>query len=141
MGWNLYPPDIFSGLWENLEKLIHQNMLSATEEVLIELQKKEDGLYQWAKSQSGLFVTHDLNIQKRVKKILSNFPGLIDLKKNKSGADPFVVAHAYENRFTVITEEKKSSNPDKPKIPNICDGLGVDYMNFITLMRKRKLRF
>ena len=42
-GWRrTYPPDIFPTLWEKLDELIAEQILIATEEVLHELEKKDN---------------------------------------------------------------------------------------------------
>ncbi len=53
-GWNrYYPPDVFPGLWRRLEGLIGDGHLKATEEVRMELERKDDEAFSWACSQSG----------------------------------------------------------------------------------------
>ena len=44
-----YPPDLFPRLWENIELLIKEKRLIASEEVLVELEKKDDAVFKWAK--------------------------------------------------------------------------------------------
>ena len=45
-GWRrYYPPDTFPGLWDKLDSLIEEGHLAATEEVLIELEKKDDDVF------------------------------------------------------------------------------------------------
>jgi len=51
-----YPPDVFPSLWEKLDELIEKGELAATEEVLIELGKKDDDVYKWAKDREFMFV-------------------------------------------------------------------------------------
>jgi protein associated with RNAse G/E len=140
-GWRNYPPDIFPGLWEHLAELSSKGTLHSTEEVLIELKKNDDDLLGWAKSQSGLFTPVDENIQVEVLKVLKDHPTLYDIEKNKSGADPFVIAHALQNGYTVITEEKKTGSLSKPKIPNVCEYYGIRYINLINLLREQGLKF
>jgi hypothetical protein len=45
-----YPPDVMPGLWKQLEELVDNGQLLATEEVLYELEKKEDNVYNGLKS-------------------------------------------------------------------------------------------
>jgi len=138
-GWNTYPPDIFPGIWDHLEALIDKKIIFATDEVRVELDKKQDDLHEWVKAQSDFFVPHDIEIQEHVLQVLSNFPGLYDLKKGKSGADPFVIAHAIQNNYTVVTQEGWSNNPDKPKIPNVCKEYDIRCINLLALMREKKI--
>ena len=43
----------------------------------------------------------------------------------RSGGDPFVIALAMVKSGTVVTEEKPAGNIAKPRIPDVCDALGV----------------
>ncbi len=140
-GWKFYPPDIFPGLWTKLEDLINNGVLRATEEILIELKKNDDELLEWVNERNGFFIQVDGSIQELVLDVLKEHPSLYDLEKNKSGADPFVIALAMQNNCTVVTEEKKSGNPDKPKIPNVCDHYGIRHINLISLLREQGLVF
>ena len=58
-GWaRYYPPDVFPVVWERLDGLIQAGDLVAIEEVSVELEKKEDELYRWAKQRASLFPRH-----------------------------------------------------------------------------------
>ncbi len=43
-----YPPDVFPGLWADIEKLIGQGRLIAPREVLEELRGVDDEMLEWA---------------------------------------------------------------------------------------------
>ena len=49
----------------------------------------------------------------------------IALNRGCSGQDPFVIAIAMVKSGTVVTEEKPTGNIAKPRIPDVCDALGV----------------
>ncbi len=82
-GWlRYYPPDVFPSVWAKLDELIEDKILVASEEVLFELQRKDDHVYSWVKARSGMFVpTADEEIQRAVSQILSNYSKLIDERK------------------------------------------------------------
>lgn len=102
-GWRrYYPPDVFSGLWLKIEEIINNGSLRATEEVLVELERKDDEAYQWAKNHSSLFVSIDEDIQVAVSEILRDHPKLLDTRANRSAADPFVIALAKLNQCIVV---------------------------------------
>ena len=49
-GWNRdYPRDVFPTLWQNIEERVAANEIIASEEVYVELQKKDDDLHDWIK--------------------------------------------------------------------------------------------
>ena len=124
-----------------IEKLIEQDNLKATEEVLFELEKKEDDVYNWAKNQSEFFLPLSLDIQISVQEILSAFPTLVDSRRDRSQADPFVIALARVKKCPVVTGEKSSGTSRRPRIPNVCEYFGVKYMNIIDFIREQQWKF
>ena len=69
-------------------------------------------------------------------------PLLVDPDTGDSGGDPWVIALAQDlQNGVVVTQEKISRNKDKPKIPNICDDLGIECIDILGLMRKEKWIF
>lgn len=136
-----YPPDLFPTLWQNLDGLIASGVLIASEEVLIELEKKEgDAVHQWARQRSSMFVPIDGQVQQVVSTILQRYPRLIDNRTSRSGADPFVIGLAIIERCTVVTAERPSGNPVKPKIPDVCSGMDVRWIGLIDLIREQNWR-
>jgi hypothetical protein len=121
--------------------MIEENTLISTEEVFQELKRVEDDLLIWAKQYRKLFRPIDVPIQSVVKTILQQFPTALDLKQNKSGGDPFVIALAKQEGACVITSEKLSRSPLKPKIPDICNALSVPYMTPLQFLQKQQWRF
>ena len=137
-GYNrYYPPDVFPALWKNIEILIKNGDLKATEIVLQELKIKKDDTYKWAEQQKeGLFVPIDESIQKTVSKIMEKYPRILaESKKNKRNkADPFVIALAKKHGATVISGEKEGSE-NKPKIPFICQNFKIKHITFLQFIR------
>ena len=49
-GWiRYYPPDVFGTVWAHLEQLGRSGQLFATEEVIVELEKKDEAAHAWSK--------------------------------------------------------------------------------------------
>jgi len=142
-GWvRYYPPDTFPGLWERIEKLIDSGDLRATEEVLHELEKKHDDVYAWAKERKdALAVPIDDRIQPAVTAILEDFEKLLDTRKNRSAADPFVIALAQIEGCTVVTGEGTTGSLDRPNIPDVCTALGVPCIGLLQLIRREGWTF
>lgn len=67
-----------------------------------------DDVSAWANEHSDLFLELDAAIQRRTKEILAQFPNLVDLKRKKSSAGPFLIAAAVEKGAVVVTQEKPS---------------------------------
>lgn len=136
-----YPPDVMPGLWKQLEELIGNGQLIATEEVLYELEKKEDDAYEWSKNNENMFILTDERIQLAVIEILRDHKKLIDTRKNRSGADPFVIALAKVEGCGVVTGEKPTNRPERPKIPDVCRAIVIPCINILQLCREQKWVF
>jgi hypothetical protein len=70
--------------------------------------------------------------------IINQFPGLVDMDKETTDADPFVIAIAITKsreqqdllnprRYVVVTSEEPHPH-GKPHIPDVCRAMGVDCM-------------
>jgi hypothetical protein len=124
-----------------VEALIGDGHLVAAEEVKYELGKKDDSLYDWARKQSSFFVPLDEAIQKAAKEILRSHRMLLNTRQGKSGADVFVIAVAKVNDGCVVVTEESRVSVAKPRIPDVCDAMGIGSMRFLDLMRKEGWAF
>lgn len=141
-GWGRhYPHDVFPLVWAKMQVLIECGDLRATELVLHELSKKDDELLEWTKSQENLYVPVDEGIQEAVKRILAHHDELFELAKNRSGADPFVIALAETNGCAVVSEEKRAPKGKQPHIPDVCTALGIRHLSLLELFREERWRF
>lgn len=134
--WNrYYPPDVLPPLWDKLDGFAATGKAISPDEVLKELSKKDDALYKWTKRRPALFVPLDTDVQVQAAAILGAFPRLVDTRKNRSIADPFVIALAQVKSATVVTGERASGTTEKPRIPNVCSHFGVKAINMLQLIR------
>lgn len=141
-GWRrYYPPDVFPPLWTKLEELIREGDLGATVEVLLELEKKDDEVADWARRHSDLFIPIDADIQIALVEILQRFSRLVNTQRNRSMADPWVIALARVRGCTVITGEAPSGNLDRPKIPDVCRALDIRCISLLQLFREERWVF
>lgn len=141
-GWvRFYPPDVFPTLWEKLEVAARHGTLISPEEVLRELEKKHDDVFTWAKAQSPLFIPLDDAIQDATSQVLEAFPGLVKAIGRRNQADPFVIALAIVRRATVVTAEVARGSQQRPRIPDVCDQLGIPCVNLIQMIRLLGWRF
>ena len=118
-----------------MDELIESGQLVATEEVLHELGKKDDEVFAWAKDRQKMFVPINEMIQPVVTAILTDFEKLLDTRRNRSAADPFVIALAKIERCTVVTGERFNDNSNRPNIPDVCRAIGVPDINILQMMR------
>jgi hypothetical protein len=64
-------------------------------------------------------------VQHEVREIMAGYAGLAHAGEDRVNADPFVIALARGLGVAVVSEERRSGNPDTPKIPNVCAARGV----------------
>jgi hypothetical protein len=130
-------PRNYPTFWARLDQLISNHELRASEEVLEDLSKKDDDVYDWAKLRPEMFVPLYENIQLALKAIMKRFPRIVDSRRNRSGSDPWVIALAQVENLTVITLEGRTNNLEKPRIPDVCDELKIKCMDMHGLIREQ----
>lgn len=132
----LYPPDIFGPVWNKLEELAENNLITAPADVLLELAKQKDDLHEWAKARPELFETPDRQVMEVFTEIVNDHPDFMKINSTKSGADPFVVALAEVKELTVVTYETMAKQNAAPKIPNVCAARGLaDPASIVDVLR------
>jgi hypothetical protein len=134
-----YPMDVFPSFWDRLDQWIDGGRAIAPDEVLREIAKVDDDLHTWAKQRAALFRPPEADVQKAVKAILRDYPRLVDSKRGRSIADPWVIAQAQVASAAVVTEEQRSTG-SSPRIPDVCDSLGLQYTNVLGLIREMGLK-
>lgn len=137
-GWvRWYPKDVFPLLWEKIEALIEEGEIVAPDEVLHELEQKEDSLAAWAAERKCMFRVLDEDLQKRAAQVLNQFPNLIDTNGSLTEADPFVIALADKMKATVVTGEKPTGKlQSDPHIPDVCKHHGIKCIGVLELIRE-----
>jgi hypothetical protein len=141
-GWARdYPPDVFPSLWNKLAERVADGVLKCSEEVYIELKKKDDGLRDWIKSRKEVLIPIDEKIQGIVSELLEAYPRLVDTHRNRSQADPFVIATAELLQAVVVTGEQPRGNLDVPKIPDVCEARKIRCINFLEMLRELGWKF
>jgi len=101
-----YPHPNFPGFWKRMDNLIGDGRLLSSMEVLLELKKRDDDLFDWAKHREGMF--RDIEgdeLQHEMARIMGKYPRLTDTRRNRSSADPFVISLAslYTPPLIVVT--------------------------------------
>ena len=105
------------------------------DEVVLELGRKADDVYDWVIQRETMIVSISKEIQIHLAEIMSKYGRLVDTKRNRSGCDPWVIALAKSRGLTVVTAEKASGNLTKPKIPDVCKDLGISCIEIIDFFR------
>lgn len=132
-----YPRETFPSLWSKLDELIDADDIIASVEVLEELKRKDDEVHQWALKRRQMFIPLYPDIQQSVINILAKHPRLVDNRKNRSGADPFVIALTQVENCAVVTYETPSHSPNRPRIPDVCNEMEVRCINMTALFREQ----
>jgi hypothetical protein len=133
-----YPADVFPTIWQQMDGAARNGTLLASDEVLRELERKEDGAHAWVKGRPEMVVGLDFEIEQQVRDIMRRYPRLVDTKKGRSGGDPFVIAVARVRNLRVITSENATGKLDVPRIPDVCDDLGISWIRMLDFFREQK---
>ncbi len=78
-------------------------------------------------------------VNENLKKIMASHPELVDDKKGRSLADPWVIAHAIAEKAIVVTTEMLASK--KIKIPDVCIDYKVPWIPEFEFAKKIGVRF
>jgi predicted nucleic acid-binding protein len=141
-GWvRDYPEEVFPSLWEKLEECIASGRVRCSEEVYVELEKKDDGIHDWLKKHKQVVVPINEEIQRIVAELLAEHPRLVDTFRQRSQADPFVIATAEALGAVVVTGEKPRGKLDIPKIPDVCEQRKIPCISFLQMLRELEWKF
>ena len=133
-----YRVEFFPSLWTDLERLKRNARLVAPRQVLEELRRKNDAVWEWANANKDMFAEVTPEQIRLVKDILHNFRNLIDVNSETEEADPFVIALAITDHCTVVTQEGRKNIHS---IPNVCDHYGVDCLSLFGFFRQEDLKY
>ena len=81
--WFAYLRASFPTLWQRFEALIHDGHIRVSSMVLEELERIEDELLEWARTQEALFVELDHPQQESVRGMMAEFPGLAPVGEDR----------------------------------------------------------
>ncbi|MDY0870368.1 PIN domain-containing protein [Dongia rigui] len=135
----------FPSLWKLFDEMVIDGRIVSTREVGREI---ADGPIEaarlWAVGNQAVFTIPGADEGAFVGKIFAvpQFQQNIEQQKLLKGgklADPFVVAKAAANGFTVVTVEKFKDN--SAKIPNICQHFGVPCFDLERFMEEEGWTF
>jgi hypothetical protein len=135
-----YPPDVFPTIWGNMDAAAKSGGIWIVEEVVRELERKEDGIHSWVKQREMAIVPIDDAVKTHLAEIMKKHGRLVDTRKNKSGGDPWVIALARARGLTVVTGENPTGTLTRPKIPDVCKDLGIPCIAVIDFFRKQGWR-
>lgn len=141
-----YGFDVCPGFWEWLQRKHAQGHLFSISRVGDELIAGSDALADWARASGDRFF---LEPDQRTLPELAVVSQWVLAQQYEPAAintflqvaDYYLVAQAKAAGHTVVTHELPSDSQRKIKIPNVCVGLGVPYVNTFQMLRREQVRF
>jgi hypothetical protein len=129
-----------------LIELGKQDRIFTPELVSEEITRTEDDLSKWLKGSKIPIKKISEPVTICLQRIYSTNPihqNLVDNTKARSLADPWLIAHALYENATVVTKEEKITalNSSRIKIPNVCDNMGVRWINDFQLIDELEIKF
>ncbi|EOS94743.1 DUF4411 family protein [Erwinia tracheiphila] len=142
---------ICPGFWDFLSERFITGELISIRHVYDEVAHKEDAIYEWISVRKHFFGSvDDVDTQKNFALIANYVQTEYESRKKNnqnvpsflSVADPWLVAKAKTLSATVVTHEVRAgAGSSKPKIPDICDKFGVNFIKTNELLRSLQIRF
>ncbi|MFT4804711.1 MAG: hypothetical protein ACI9YE_001917 [Psychroserpens sp.] len=140
-----YSPVLCPDYWKVLDELGTEGRIFICKEVYDEIVKTEDDLSKWLKESNIPVRNANESVIGSLKEIYKTpvHLKLVDNTKNRSLADPWVIAHAMDSDSVVVTKEEKvtQANSTKVKIPNVCDNMGVKWINDFEFVQELNFTF
>ena len=135
-GWKRnYPIETFPTVWDRVDDLIRAGRLFWAEEVDLEILDQD--LKGWLAPHASAVIETAL-IWHSAQIIQQGFNSDLH-EKGIFGADSFVIAAAQFRSLLVVTGEKRSTG--RPKIPDVCDQMGIQHMSFLRMLQQEGWRF
>ena len=141
-----YNPKFCPDYWNILIELGKQDKIFIPELAYEEIIRTEDDLSKWLKASKIPIKKISEAVTICLQKIYSSNPihqNLVDNTKARSLADPWVIAHAWHENASVVTKEEKVTalNSNRIKIPNVCDNMGVRWINDFQFIEELDIKF
>jgi predicted nucleic acid-binding protein len=141
-----YSPKFCPSYWEILQELGTQEKIFLPQMVLEEITRTDDDLSGWLKQSKIPIRKIDEPVTECLKRIYEVNPShkfLVDNIKQRSLADPWVIAHALNENAIVVTKEAKeiAINTKRIKIPNVCENMGIKCINDFQLIEELNIKF
>ena len=141
-----YNPKFCPDYWKILNELGKNGKIFIPELVYEEIIRTEDDLSKWLKASKIPINKISEPVTICLQKIYAADPthkNLVDNTKARSLADPWVIAHALNENACVVTKEEKVTaiNSSKIKIPNVCDNLGIRWINDFQFIDELDIKF
>ncbi|SDS14170.1 protein of unknown function [Maribacter dokdonensis] len=151
---SIYPLDVVQSFWLKIKSLSQAGIITSIDKVKKEIfdnSSHEDELKLWCDSNlsNEFFINTDT--------VLENYISIVNWTNSMSHhytsnaiqefletdlADPWLIAFAMSNNWTIVTYEK--SQPERKnriKIPEVCNHFNIRYINTMQMFRELKESF
>lgn len=131
-----YAFDLVPAYWKELNKHINSGRIVVLDIVKDEIDKGNDDLAKWIADLDQLTV-----VPKVTEKTVGCYQEVM-----RYVADPWLIASAKANGYTIVTEEKSSTGLSKKtpnkgaKIPDVAKYFGVKTVDVFDMMRKLNIK-
>lgn len=137
-----YPEANFPALWARVDELVAAGRFLISDEVLDEVTRKDEPAKVWCEDRKDtIVVPTDAEVISAVKDVLADYPLLVKGFKGRNRADPFVIGVGQVRSCVVVTGEGPDGTSNKPKIPYLCNELGLRCIRFTDLIREEGWQF
>jgi len=146
-----YSFDICPGFWDSLIYHYQNGDIRSIDKVKDELlEEKDKDLYEWIndKIPSDFFLSSaDQNIRSNRQNIMSEVrknTQYFDFAKDRfaKGADSWLIAHAMENEYLIVTNEETAPDSKKSiKIPDVCKKFTVTCLSPFAMLSNLRTRY
>ena len=137
-----YPEEHFPALWERVDELVAAGRFFISEEVWEEVKQKDERAQEWVQPRlAELVVRTDQAVVTATQQVLRGHELLVKNMKGRNRADPFVIAVAQIRGAIVVTGEGSDGTANRPKIPYVCNRLGLTCIRFLDVVRAEGWRF
>lgn len=140
-----YSPKFCPDYWKILNKLGEENRIFIPQDVYDEIEHAEDELTKWLKESDISVKKISGPVTECLKKIYAAnvlHTNLVDNIKQRSKADPWVIAHAlYENASVVTKEVRTTATTSRIKIPDVCVNMGIRCIDDFQMIEELGIKF
>lgn len=142
-GARVYTPIERSKAWSGLVALIEDDRLKTVPQVLEELYRNDREAFDRLKPLRKRLVVPNADFASSVMALLREFPGLIRADSMSDPADPWLIAIAVRNSYTVVCNEVHSSTRKRPdgrtRIPDVCEHHKIECIDLEALVVREGL--
>jgi Domain of unknown function (DUF4411) len=140
-----YAPKFCPDYWKLLNDFGNEGTIFLPRNVFEEIAKTEDDLTAWLRNSKISIKEIDSEVANCLRDIYVANPlhkYLVDNTKQRSLADPWVIAHALKENACVVTkEEKVTATTTRIKIPNVCENMDIRWINDFEFVEELNIQF